>query len=117
MTESMGNIRFYCEEHAPAPKKEFAEKSPEFFIGKYVKKQFTVSDADLKVIRGALGPGITAPSGEHMWVKISSVDGDKLVGTLDNDPIFAVHLLLGNTVRVSRDEIEEVIEPPTDKKS
>ncbi|MFF3066563.1 DUF2314 domain-containing protein [Oerskovia sp. NPDC057915] len=40
--------------------------------------------------------------GERMWVLVTEVDGDRLVGVLDNDPAAIVGLLAGDRVEFER---------------
>lgn len=92
--ESPYNIVTKCREHAPKPDKQFAEKSPEFFIDHFVKKAFT-------------DPGIEGA--EHMWVKVKRVVDGELEGRLDNDPVQVTNVKCGDIVRVRLDEIEEFL--------
>jgi hypothetical protein len=70
---------------------------------------FEVPDAEDKA---ELRPGDSAKlmwavkrfPGERMWVKIIERDGDRLVGTLDNWPIFA-HLYHGEVITFHIDDI------------
>ena len=45
-----------------------------------------------------------------MWVKISKVDQDSLIGTLDNDPILVPdpYVQCGDTITLTVDQIEDV---------
>ena len=45
---------------------------------------------------------------EHMWVRVTNVDGDYLIGELDNDPLFVTHVKCGDRVVLSRVQIEAV---------
>jgi hypothetical protein len=52
---------------------EIREKPMPWFVGRFVKLNFPIP--------GGLG--------EYMWVLVTSHKGDELVGTLDNEPVFA----------------------------
>ena len=82
------NIRVVCM-RCLAPKPELAAKGAQYFVGKAVKKLFTI---------------------EHMWVSIDGFNGDVLTGTLDNQPCVLVGLKRGDRVEVLLNEIEEVCE-------
>ena len=45
---------------------------------------------------------------EHMWVQVTDVHGDFLVGILSNDPVGACGFRNGDRVFVARGEIEDV---------
>ena len=82
------HIRVVCT-RCLAPKPELAAKGAQYFVGKAVKKLFTI---------------------EHMWVSIDGFNGDVLTGTLDNQPCVLVGLKRGDRVEVLLNEIEEVCE-------
>jgi hypothetical protein len=42
---------------------------------------------------------------ETMWVDVTGVEGHRLIGKLDNDPVCVTHLKYGDTVYVWRTEI------------
>jgi uncharacterized protein YegJ (DUF2314 family) len=44
---------------------------------------------------------------EGMWVKVTEVDGDNLVGTLSNDPIAIQSLEHGDTVHFTYNHVRE----------
>ena len=44
-------------------------------------------------------------TGESMWVKITGVEGNQLVGTLVNEPCLATYLQHGDRVILAEDEI------------
>lgn len=45
---------------------------------------------------------------ERMWVRISSIDGQSLVGALSNDPQSSTNLKLGDQVAFSKDHISAI---------
>jgi uncharacterized protein YegJ (DUF2314 family) len=47
---------------------------------------------------------------ERMWVLVTAVDGDKLRGTLDNDPINIVSLSHGDEVLFGTEHIVAVLD-------
>lgn len=46
--------------------------------------------------------------GEHMWVKISCIQEDGIIGTVDNIPIKSESPILGTVVFVKYTEMEDV---------
>jgi hypothetical protein len=90
-----GNVRLHaagCPNPALQPKPEYLTRSLQSFIGKYVKiKFYAVTD-----------------HAEYMWVEVKSVDGDKLQGNLNQEPIACHHLKNGDEVVLGRDEIIDV---------
>lgn len=44
---------------------------------------------------------------EHMWIKVTAVEGPTISGVLNNDPIGDVGLKLGDPVRTTVDQIED----------
>ena len=46
--------------------------------------------------------------GERMWVSVTEVDGDRMVGLLDNDPAGIVGLLAGDRVEFERRHVLDV---------
>ena len=88
-----GNIVSYCPEHAPKPIHYSGDLAD--LVGRYVKKAFPKT----------VGNGL-----EHMWVKVESVDGETLTGVLDNKPAYTSRVRYKDTVTVTREEIEDIIE-------
>jgi hypothetical protein len=75
-----------------APDPIYREYPLNYFVGRCIKKSFKDTDG----------------MGESMWVFITKARRGKLVGTLENDPIVATHLRLGDTVAVGPEEIISV---------
>jgi len=96
--EHLGNIRFYCDKHAPKPQEQFRDWDPKDFVGRHVKLAFPADDPE--------NPHIER---EHMWVKVMEVDGQRLIGKLDNDPLFVSWLEDGSEVSFGRQEVEDVL--------
>ncbi len=46
---------------------------------------------------------------EHMWVKITGLKGDRIVGILNNEPVVLKDIKLGDFVEVKFDEIENYL--------
>lgn len=46
---------------------------------------------------------------EHMWVRVNAVNGDKIVGQLDNDPVLIEDLKCGDKVELDRIQIEDLL--------
>lgn len=95
--EDPSNIGFLCSKHAPKPLG--LRKVPNDIIGRFVKKGF---------------PAVT-PEGfdqiEHMWVKVQSVQGNTLFGTLNSDPLYDCGLSYEDPVQVDIEEVEEIVPP------
>jgi len=87
-----------CEKHAPKPNPKLQKLKPHEYIGKFVKKGFPT---DL----GGHGPQL-----EHMWVEVTHIEGDVLIGKLNNDPIACRDIRCGDEVKVRLEEIEQVFE-------
>ena len=90
--EISGNVRIHargCANPALKPKPKYLTRSLQSFVGKYVKiKFYAVTDHT-----------------EYMWVLVKEVDGKKLKGNLNQDPVFCHHLKDGDEVVLGRDEI------------
>lgn len=86
-----GNIRFVHEESIK-PDSLYTKKPLDWYEGRCVKMAFQSAESDV----------------EHMWVLITGRDGEKLVGTLDNDPVVVDGLKFGDKVVLSRTQIEAV---------
>ncbi len=89
--ENPSNVRLVHED-AIHPDSTYAKRPMEWFIGRKIKMAF--QSANSKV--------------EHMWVSVSHVDGDDLVGTLVNDPLFVENVASGDVVKLRRVQIEAV---------
>ena len=85
------NVRMIHED-ALKPDSLYAKKPLQWFRGRSVKLSFSAESGHV----------------EHMWVKITEIDGPHLVGNLDNEPVFVKHLDFGDTVILSRCQIEMV---------
>lgn len=48
-------------------------------------------------------------SSEHMWVQVRSIDGEKITGELDNDPVDDVGLKAGDSVTLKLADVEDWI--------
>jgi hypothetical protein len=88
MRKEEPEIRFVSEEFA-VPDPLYKEYPLNYFVGRIVKKSFKATDG----------------RGESMWVSVHDVRRGRLVGKLDNDPIWATHLKDGDTVTVRPTEI------------
>jgi Uncharacterized protein conserved in bacteria (DUF2314) len=91
--EPASNIRVVCAVHGSHPDPQWALKPSNFFIGKYVKLGFRTDD----------GRAL-----EHMWVEVTGISGDFLVGNLNNDPVACSYLKDGTALEFTKDEIEGV---------
>lgn len=90
--EPASNIRPVCRSCGLQPNPKYNKIPLIFFVGKYVKTKFTALDGG---------------NNEYMWSEITGVDGNNLVGKLNNDPVICTHLKDGDTVAVTRDQIIE----------
>lgn len=54
--------------------------------------------------------------GERMWVKVSAVEGDRLIGILRNHPACIPRLCAGDTIKFRRDHIIDVLPPDHEKR-
>jgi hypothetical protein len=77
---------------AISPDDFYAQKPLEHFLGRHVKVAFQSADCQV----------------EHMWVLVTHIDGDSLVGTLDSEPVSVTHVGHGDRVVLSRVQIEAV---------
>ncbi len=84
-------IRMLCKEHAPRP---IGVKPGEIQPGMAVKRLF-VSPLDKR---------------EHMWVNVTEVNQNEVIGVLDSTPVLfpREELARGDTVTVAYAEIEDV---------
>jgi hypothetical protein len=100
MRESISNVGFVCQHNAPKAGK-YAADDPQTFVGKFVKMAFK-----------AHNPVTGKPTVEHMWVKVTRTSQGKLLGKLDNDPVFVTdpYVQCGDSVSLTTDQIEDVTE-------
>ena len=89
--ENPDNIVFYCDKCAPVPETYTGDLQE--LVGGFVKVGFPANLENVAI--------------EHMWVKVTDVSGDNIIGTLDNEPAFTNMVSLGDTVEIARDAIEE----------
>lgn len=61
-------------------------------VGNFVKKNF--KQGKLK---------------EHMWVKITGIKNNSIIGILDNEPFLVKNVRVGDIVEVKFNEIEDLI--------
>jgi len=94
--ESSSNLRMFCDEHSPKADPRWKERELNFFTDKLVKRGFATGDPKVHI--------------EHMWVEVTGIEGEKLVGTLANDPVWCEELCFGDTVLVDRADIESVFD-------
>jgi hypothetical protein len=92
------------------PDPKFARMPCDYFIGKYVKLGFKVTDEVKKI---AKEHGVSCPEVEHMWVvvtKLAITPGQELQGKVNNDPVFAIEWPCDTEIEFNRQEIEQVME-------
>lgn len=94
----MKNIRTVCSKHAPKPIGLDASIDPTSLIGRHVKIGIDVDRA--KVVG-------EAPDKEHIWIKINSVEDKKLIGIIDNNPLY-IPYKLGEKISITIDQIEDI---------
>lgn len=85
------NVRVVHED-AIKPDSLYAKKPLEWFLGRCIKMAFQSAESMV----------------EHMWVRVTNVERDYLVGELDNDPALVTHIRYGDRVVLSRVQIEAV---------
>ena len=85
------NIRLIHED-AMKPDTLYAKRPLEWFHGRTVKMAFSAECGSV----------------EHMWVRITGIEGQNLVGVLDNIPFWVQHVQLGDKVTLTRCQIEMV---------
>jgi hypothetical protein len=71
------------------PDPSYTSLPSECLVGRLIKVPFQTGDSPV----------------EHMWVTVSGVDGNTLIGRLDSDPVVTDDLKYGDLVRVSRKSI------------
>lgn len=85
------NVRLVHEE-AIKPDSLYAKRPLDWFVGRKVKMAFQSATSIV----------------EHMWVAVSHVDGDDLVGKLGNEPVFVENIAMGDLVKLRRVQVEAV---------
>lgn len=85
------NVQWVCADHAPRPNPEWQKFPLPWFVGKCVKRAFAEHDHI-----------------EHMWVRVTGVDGSRLIGLLANPPASLTNVTFGDPVIVELSEIEAV---------
>jgi uncharacterized protein YegJ (DUF2314 family) len=98
MKEPLTNVGFVCEHLAPAAGK-YAGQDAKQFVGKFIKMAFD-----------AVNPQTNRPTKEHMWVLVENEKDGTLTGKLDNDPILQTSVQCGDTIHLTVDQIEDVVE-------
>jgi len=99
--EPLTNIGVVCGECASRPQEKYQKMPAESFLGRIVKLSFA---PDLE----AYNQGY---KWEHMWVRVNGVcEGNRLMGSLDNDPVSCSELQVEDTVFFTTESIEDVYE-------
>jgi len=91
--EPENNIIGICANCSNQRRNEFQEKYPEcnLKLGDYVK--IAVKDRDQV---------------EHMWFIVQSVDGNKIIGQLDNIPVLVTNISLGDEYGFAYKNVEQL---------
>lgn len=93
--EPSSNYGSVCPAHEPKPGR-YKDHNPKEFLNRYVKLGFPCKNG----------------STEHMWVLVYEVNGNKLKGELDNDPVYITDfdppLKYGDSVEFEMHEIEQI---------
>lgn len=92
MNEPVGNIVYVCGHHFDEITKET--------LNQIKKKKIKIKTGDL--IKTRFDDGKYK---EHMWVKIEGLIGDKIMGKLNNEPIYITSLNYGNIVETNINSI------------
>lgn len=89
MDEPLSNITGIHAECADERHKRFQVKYTveDVRVGDWVKKNF---------------------SGEHIWVKVEKIDGQKISGKVDNDVVTDCGVRCGDAVELEFSEVEEI---------
>ena len=93
------NIGFFCSQDCAKKaglRDDYADVSMDKFEGKFVKKRF---------------PELVGDGGESLWVKVQEIEGDKIIGVINNSPVLNVGLSYGDQVTVLKSEINLVFNP------
>jgi len=85
------DVRF-VHESAINPDPLYAKKPLGWFVGRCIKMAFHSTSCHV----------------EHLWVKVVGIEGNHLVGALDNDPVVVTHLAFGDRITVSPTQVEAV---------
>lgn len=103
MNENRSNVALFCTKHSPKPM-GIGKTDPQTLVGAHVKVFLVVPKATRERER---------ISREHVWVKVTSVAGAgrdlRLVGYIDNQPVFATQYKYGQEVRVNPKHVEQVL--------
>ncbi len=92
MSTNAGNVRWIHAECAATPSPEWTRKPLDWFVGKAVKMKFQSADSPV----------------EQMWVVVTHVDDNDLVGTLKNEPVYVHHVAYGDRVVLNRTQVIDV---------
>jgi len=85
--EYVGNV---CDDCIDEKRKKVKH---DYKAGDYVKCEFESSD----------------DRNEYMWVLIEEIDETTITGRLDNDPVLVHQIKCGDTVKINKDKIVQVI--------
>jgi uncharacterized protein YegJ (DUF2314 family) len=88
------NVQLVCP-RCRKPDSRYFDVPLDWFVGRCVKIAFQSQD------------GLV----EHMWVVVTGVEDGRLVGELDNDPLFVEDIECGDRVVLDRTQIEVVKHP------
>lgn len=91
MSGAMDNVQ-WVHVDAIRPEGEYDDRPLDWFVERGVKIAFAAAGG---------WP-------EHMWVAVTGVDGDRLVGELDNHPVGVPDLKCGDRVELGRGQVEAV---------
>ncbi|MDI1290570.1 MAG: DUF2314 domain-containing protein [bacterium] len=92
----------------------FAENDPEILAAKAeAQRRWPEFVNEFKQRKPEVAYAIKAPfptksgSSEHMWVQVTEIQADKVVGVLDNDPYQDCGVRRGDTVTVALADVED----------
>ena len=91
--ENTNNIALICRDCSDERTKEFQSKFNKYSlkVGDFIKTKFN-----------------NKKDNEHMWVQITSIVKDGIIGKLANEPIIMNNLCLGDKVKVKFKDIEDL---------
>src|SRR5210317_756829 len=93
MKEPESNVGYICRSCVDEQKEEFQKNH---------------SIADVKIKGHVKVAFIEDEDVEHMWVEVSRIEGQRIMGTLDSDPLLIRSLSHGDPVECNFEDVEEL---------
>ncbi len=94
---------YNVEEEDPEMLAAIAESRETFptFLSAYHSKDSTIQDFAIKV------PFKVGKGHEHLWLNKISIEQDKILGVVNNEPVMTQEVTLGDTVEIDRNTISD----------